>query len=540
MFLALALVLVPLCAAWSATWLLPNRDAPAPHADRRRRRRSAGSLERKIEAHPEYGLELVGFVDDERGPRACSAAPSDLAALVDTLEIDWVILAFSERPARARRSSSCARCAARTCTSRSSRSFFELFASNADDRGARGHAGREPAADAPLAHACARSSAAFDVVASAAGLLALSPLLAGRRRSRSSSTRRARCFFRQARHGRGGRDLPDRQVPHDGRRRRGTALRAGAPQRDGGRRAAVQDRTTTRASRASGAFLRKRSIDELPQLWNVLRGEMSLVGPRPFVVHESEQITGWAGRRLDTTPGITGLWQVLGRNDIPFEEMVKLDYVYVTNWSLWWDIKILLQTIPVVLAGGGRTDARRSWSRPSTRRPTSRACSRDLEGRPGAVAGRPRASSWTTARRTAPSRSPRAHDRGRCRSRCSSQVTQPGPGPRVRPRASAARWSSPAPDDADRHDGVRHHERPRRARGHDRRAPARAPTSCSPPTTTAASWSTSRATGASSRAPRRRRSAAARGLDAQHGLLVLPRLPRRGAAGRLRRATATA
>jgi lipopolysaccharide/colanic/teichoic acid biosynthesis glycosyltransferase len=102
-----------------------------------------------------------------------------------------------------------------------------------------------------------------------------------------------------------------------------------------------------------GRFLRSWSIDELPQLWNVLRGEMSLVGPRPFVVHESEQITGWASRRLETTPGITGLWQVLGRNDIPFEEMVKLDYVYVTNWSLWWDIKILVQTLPTVLKRQG-------------------------------------------------------------------------------------------------------------------------------------------------------------------------------------------
>jgi lipopolysaccharide/colanic/teichoic acid biosynthesis glycosyltransferase len=102
-----------------------------------------------------------------------------------------------------------------------------------------------------------------------------------------------------------------------------------------------------------GKRLRKWSLDELPQLFNVLRGEMSLVGPRPFVVHESEQITGWAGRRLETTPGITGLWQVLGRNDIPFEEMVKLDYIYVTNWSLWWDIKILCQTLPVVLARRG-------------------------------------------------------------------------------------------------------------------------------------------------------------------------------------------
>src|SRR5262249_15117580 len=102
-----------------------------------------------------------------------------------------------------------------------------------------------------------------------------------------------------------------------------------------------------------GAFLRRTSIDELPQLWNVVRGEMSLVGPRPFVVHEADQITGWAGRRTDITPGITGLWQILGRNDLTFDEMTKLDYVYVTNWSLWWDLKILLRTIPVVLARRG-------------------------------------------------------------------------------------------------------------------------------------------------------------------------------------------
>jgi len=102
-----------------------------------------------------------------------------------------------------------------------------------------------------------------------------------------------------------------------------------------------------------GRFLRRTSIDELPQLWNVLRGDMSLVGPRPFVVHEANQITGWASRRLDIAPGITGLWQVLGRNDIPFDEMVKLDYIYVTSWSPWWDLKILFQTIPVVLARKG-------------------------------------------------------------------------------------------------------------------------------------------------------------------------------------------
>ena len=76
---------------------------------------------------------------------------------------------------------------------------------------------------------------------------------------------------------------------------------------------------------------------------------MSLVGPRPFVVHEADQITGWASKRLDMTPGITGLWQVLGRNDIPFDEMTKLDYVYVTNWSLREDIRLILLTVPSLL-----------------------------------------------------------------------------------------------------------------------------------------------------------------------------------------------
>ncbi len=102
-----------------------------------------------------------------------------------------------------------------------------------------------------------------------------------------------------------------------------------------------------------GGFLRKTSIDEFPQLWNVVRGEMSLVGPRPFVVYESDEIRGWGARRLETKPGITGVWQTLGRNDMSFEEMVRLDYLYVTNWSLWWDIKLLFKTIPAVIERKG-------------------------------------------------------------------------------------------------------------------------------------------------------------------------------------------
>ena len=97
-----------------------------------------------------------------------------------------------------------------------------------------------------------------------------------------------------------------------------------------------------------GRLLRRSSLDELPQLWNVLRGEMSLVGPRPLVVDEDEQVAGWHRRRLDLTPGITGAWQILG-NRVPLEDMVSLDYLYIVNWSLWSDIEILLQTVPHVL-----------------------------------------------------------------------------------------------------------------------------------------------------------------------------------------------
>ena len=102
-----------------------------------------------------------------------------------------------------------------------------------------------------------------------------------------------------------------------------------------------------------GRLLRRSSLDELPQLWSVLKGDMSLVGPRPLIEAEDRQITGWARGRLDLTPGLTGLWQVLGRTSIPFEEMVKLDYIYVTNWSVWRDVQLLLRTLPVVLTRRG-------------------------------------------------------------------------------------------------------------------------------------------------------------------------------------------
>ncbi len=98
-----------------------------------------------------------------------------------------------------------------------------------------------------------------------------------------------------------------------------------------------------------GKVLRKLSMDELPQIFNVLRGEMSLVGPRPPLPKEVEKYNTWHLKRLHVNPGMTGLWQVSGRSDLPFEEMVKLDIYYIQTWSVWQDIKILLKTIPVVL-----------------------------------------------------------------------------------------------------------------------------------------------------------------------------------------------
>src|SRR5262249_40076221 len=98
-----------------------------------------------------------------------------------------------------------------------------------------------------------------------------------------------------------------------------------------------------------GRFLRYTSIDELPQLFNVIRGDMSLVGPRPLTPEVDGHVSGWGAR----TPGITGLWQVLGRTWIPFEEMVNLDYLYVTNWSLWFDLRLLVRTIPTVVRQRG-------------------------------------------------------------------------------------------------------------------------------------------------------------------------------------------
>jgi len=340
-------VLVPTLRGVVRTWLLPNVMRP-----RRTLIVGAGAtgrlLERKISTHPEYGLELIGFVDDEVGADVLGTT-SELTELVDRLHIDWIVLAFSEAPHE--KTLELVREVRRPDVHLSIvPNFYELFASNAAIEDIEG----VPVVSLPSMHFSRTVrflKRTFDIVASGAGLLVISPILAAAAVAIKLDSR-GPVFFRQARQGRGGREfriVKFRTMVADAEAQRLAMAHLNQMEGGGPLFKMADDPRITRV----GAFLRKWSIDELPQLWNVLRGEMSLVGPRPFVVHESEQITGWASRRLETTPGITGLWQVLGRNDIPFEEMVKLDYVYVTNWSLWWDIKILVQTLPTVLKRQG-------------------------------------------------------------------------------------------------------------------------------------------------------------------------------------------
>jgi lipopolysaccharide/colanic/teichoic acid biosynthesis glycosyltransferase len=104
----------------------------------------------------------------------------------------------------------------------------------------------------------------------------------------------------------------------------------------------------------TGRWLRRSSLDELPQLWNVLRGEMSIVGPRPAPPREVDRYSIWHRRRLSMRPGLTGLWQVSARSASEFDRRVELDLDYIDRWSLWMDVKILLRTIPVMIALTGR------------------------------------------------------------------------------------------------------------------------------------------------------------------------------------------
>jgi len=190
---------------------------------------------------------------------------------------------------------------------------------------------------------------AFDLFGASLGLLAVSPLLIVFAIAIKLDSR-GPVFFRQLRVGRHGHRfhmLKFRTMVQDA-----DAMKDSLRHRNEAKEGLFKIAEDPRVTRV-GRLLRKSALDELPQLWNIVRGEMSLVGPRPLVVDEDRRIEGWHRRRLELMPGMTGPWQILGPARVPLREMVAIDYLYVANWSLWTDIKILLRTVPHVLGRRG-------------------------------------------------------------------------------------------------------------------------------------------------------------------------------------------
>lgn len=305
----------------------------------------------KLAARRHPHLDIVGFLDDDPldgGDGACKPLGgfADLERIVRAYRVERVIIAFS-RLSTEDQLDLCRRCLDLGVQVDIVPRMFEVIGWRNQFHNVDGIP--LVALHTPTLLPAARlSKRALDVVLSLAGLVILAPLfafVAWRIKTESPGP----IFFRQERVGAGGRrftifkfrtmyvDADERkhEVAHLNKHRKRDPRMFKVPH---------DPRVTP-----FGRFLRRWSLDELPQLINVLRGEMSLVGPRPLILDEDENVLGRHRQRLRLTPGITGLWQVLGRSDIPFSEMVTLDYLYVTNWSLWEDIKLLSRTVPAVL-----------------------------------------------------------------------------------------------------------------------------------------------------------------------------------------------
>jgi exopolysaccharide biosynthesis polyprenyl glycosylphosphotransferase len=318
-------------------------------------------IARKLEQHPEYGLQFVGFVDTRDPGDANGSAngdgplrdrllgePGDLHAIVYLYDVERVIVAHPRTSDEITLE-----------VIRSLRDlpvqvdivprFFDLVSADASLHHVEGLPlmGLNPFRLSRPARVAKR---VMDVVVSSAALLVLSPLFAAiavaiRRDSPGP------ILFRQVRIGSEGRPfemLKFRTMIADADERKTEVAHLNKHIRDGGDPRMFKVPDDPRVTRV-GRRLRRYSLDELPQLINVLKGEMSLVGPRPLIVDEDCHVRDWGRRRSQFTPGITGPWQVLGRTQIPFDEMIRLDYLYVTEWSLAQDLKWLLRTIPAVI-----------------------------------------------------------------------------------------------------------------------------------------------------------------------------------------------
>jgi exopolysaccharide biosynthesis polyprenyl glycosylphosphotransferase len=200
-----------------------------------------------------------------------------------------------------------------------------------------------------LSPASRRVKRAFDIVGSLVCLILLAPFMAAIALAIKLDSP-GPVLFRQTRVGRNGQtfQMLKYRSMYDGADARKAELRSRNEAQ--GLFKIADDPRITRVGRS----LRATALDELPQLFNVLAGQMSLVGPRPLVVDEDQHIRGWYRRRLSLTPGMTGDWQVFGAARIPLHEMVTIDYLYVSNWSLWADIRIMLRTIPFIVHRRGQ------------------------------------------------------------------------------------------------------------------------------------------------------------------------------------------
>jgi exopolysaccharide biosynthesis polyprenyl glycosylphosphotransferase len=309
------------------------------------------ALAAKIEAHAEYRIQLVGFLEDGEPLRNGTAGPdtpilgtlADLDSIVAHESIDRVIVAFS----RARHNDFLR--IVRACADSGIKvnivpRLFEVVSSQAAVDDIEGI----PLLDVghvELSRFNMSVKRVFDLIVGGMLCIPILPVM-GVLAALIKLDSRGPVLYRQERMGRGGKPFwifkfRSMYVGADEQR----LELAEQNDYDGPMFKLKEDPRITKV----GGFLRRWSLDELPQMFNVMKGDMSLVGPRPLWVEEAKQCRGWTQKRLDITPGITGLWQVLGRSEIPFDEMVKLDYMYVTGWRLSWDIKLLMQTVPAVL-----------------------------------------------------------------------------------------------------------------------------------------------------------------------------------------------
>ena len=190
----------------------------------------------------------------------------------------------------------------------------------------------------------------IDIVASGLGMLVLSPVFIAIALA-VKLTSRGPVFFSQTRVGRYGRHF--RFWKFRSMRTDAEALKAQLADRNESKDGVIFKMKDDPRITKVGKFLRRTSLDELPQLWNVFVGDMSLVGPRPPVPSEVAQYTLEDRKRLDVIPGITCLWQIRGRSEIPFHEQVRLDKEYILEPSFWKDIAILLKTVPAIIGGKG-------------------------------------------------------------------------------------------------------------------------------------------------------------------------------------------